>query len=145
MKGLSLAEYRHISEFRFRIRQFLHFSEQAARKNGIDPQQHQLLLAIKGLPEGARPNITAVSERLGIRHHSTVELVNRAVTHGSVAKHHNAEDAREVLLELTPQGEQLLQKLSVLHWQELQNSGPALAQALRAIVQHTPQKTRKSA
>jgi DNA-binding MarR family transcriptional regulator len=145
VKALSLAEYRHISEFRYRIRQFLHFSEQAARDNGIDPQQHQLLLAIKGLPEGTRPTITAVSERLGIRHHSAVELVNRAVAHGSVAKHHNADDAREVLLELTPQGEQLLQKLSVLHWQELQNSGPTLAQALGNIVQHTPQKARKSA
>jgi len=145
MKTLSVAQYRHVSEFRYRIRQFLQFSEQAARANGIDPQQHQLLLAVKGLPEDARPTITAVSERLGIRHHSAVELINRAVAHGSVAKHHNAEDAREMLLELTPQGEQLLQKLSVLHWQELQNSGPALAQALGNIVQHTAPKARRSA
>lgn len=145
MKGLALREYRQISEFRFRIRQFLHFSEEAARQCGIEPQQHQLLLAIKGLPEGTRPTITAVSERLCIRHHSAVELVNRSVAHGTVAKHHNEEDAREVLLELTSAGEEILQKLSVLHWQELQSSGPALSTALRGIVQHGAQKARKLA
>ena len=140
-----MAEYRHISEIRYRIRQFLHFSEQAARENGIDPQQHQLLLAINGLPEGTRPTITAVSERLCIRHHSAVELVNRGVAQGSVLKQPSPDDAREVLLSLTPEGERILQKLSVLHWQELQNSGPSLSEALRAIVQHTGRKTRKSA
>jgi DNA-binding MarR family transcriptional regulator len=146
VKRLSLPEYRHISEFRYQIRQFLHFSEQAARENGIDPQQHQLLLAIKGLPESARPTIGTVAERLCIRHHSAVELVNRGVAQGSVVKQQGSADAREVLLSLTPQGEQILQKLSVLHWQELQKSGPALSTALRGIVQHTGgSKTRKSA
>lgn len=74
-----------------------------------------------------------------------MELVNRSVAHGTVAKHHNEEDAREVLLELTSAGEEILQKLSVLHWQELQSSGPALSTALRGIVQHGAQKARKLA
>jgi len=138
-KAISLAQYRHIAELRYRIRQFIHFSEETARENGIEPQQHQLLLAIKGLPEGIRPTITALSSRLCLRHHSTVELANRLVAHGAILRRHSDEDAREVLLELTPMGEQILRKLSVLHWEELQTSGPALAQSLRAIVQFMTQ------
>ena len=74
-QDLSPAAYQRLAEFRSRIRQFLHFSEEAARATGIEPQQHQLLLAIKGLPEGTRPTVTALSSRLCLRHHSTVELV----------------------------------------------------------------------
>ncbi|HEX4809735.1 MAG TPA: MarR family transcriptional regulator [Bryobacteraceae bacterium] len=137
-EGLSIEEYREIAEFRYRIRQLLHFSEEVARANGIEPQQHQLLLAVKGLPEGTRPTITALSARLCLRHHSTVELIDRLVTHGAITRVHNPEDGREVLLELTSHGEELLRKLSIQHWQELQRSGPALADSLRAMVQHSP-------
>lgn len=132
-KNLTIGQYQQIAEFRYRIRQFLHFSEEIARANGIEPQQHQLLLAIKGLPEGTRPTITALSTRLCLRHHSAVELINRLVAHGAVKRLHSSDDAREVLLELTPHGEELLRKLSVLHWEELQNSGPALAESLQAM------------
>jgi DNA-binding MarR family transcriptional regulator len=131
---ISLAGYRKLAEFRYRIRQFLRFSEEAARLSGIEPQQHQFLLAIKGLPEGTRPTVRAVSSRLCLRHHSTVELINRLVEHGAVKRRHSKEDRREVLVELTPHGEQLLRMLSVLHWDELQNSGPALSEALQAVV-----------
>ncbi len=134
---VSAAGYQQLAEFRHRIRQFLHFSEEAARISGIEPQQHQLLLAIKGLPEGMRPTVTALSSRLCIRHHSTVELINRLVEHGALIRRHSEHDRREVLVELTPYGEQFLQRLSVLHWQELQTSGPALSDALQAIVHHT--------
>jgi DNA-binding MarR family transcriptional regulator len=136
---ISLAGYRKLAEFRYRIRQFLHFSEEAARLSGIEPQQHQLLLAIKGLPEGTRPTVTAVSSRLCLRHHSTVELINRLVERGAVLRRHSEQDRREVLVELTPHGEQLLRMLSVLHWEELQNSGPALSEALQAVVQNMTQ------
>jgi DNA-binding MarR family transcriptional regulator len=127
--------FRQLAEFRNRIRQFLHFSEQAARSCGIEPQQHQLLLAIKGLPEGTRPTVTAVATRLCLRHHSTVELVNRLADRGAIVRRPSEHDRREVLLELTPFGEELLSKLSMLHWEELQTSGPALSRALNAIVQ----------
>jgi DNA-binding MarR family transcriptional regulator len=136
-RNISDEEYRRIAEFRFRIRQFLHFSEEVARAHGIEPQQHQLLLAIKGLPPGTRPTITAVSSRLCLRHHSTVELANRLVARGAIWRRHSDEDAREVLLELTPRGEQLLRDLSVLHLQELQMSGPALTESLKAITDAT--------
>jgi len=131
---LSASAFQQLAEFRFRIRQFLQFSEQTARANGIEPQQHQLLLAIKGLPAGARPTITELSSRLCLRHHSTVELVNRLVERGAIVRRHCDQDRREVLVELTPRGEEILRALSVLHWEELQTSGPALSEALHTIV-----------
>jgi DNA-binding MarR family transcriptional regulator len=133
---LSLSGYRQLAQFRHHIREFLQFSEQAARSHGIEPQQHQLLLAIKGLPDNIRPTVRALSERLCLRHHSTVELINRSVEHGTVMRRHSEEDRREVLIELTPHGEQILQQLSLLHWQELQTTGPALLEALGRIVKH---------
>src|SRR5579863_7845406 len=114
---ISAAGYRQLAEFRYRIRQFLHKSEEAARENGIEPQQHQLLLAIKGLPEGTRPTVTVLASRLCLRHHSTVELINRLADHGAVVRRSSDKDRREVLVELTPYGEEILRKLSLLHWQ----------------------------
>jgi DNA-binding MarR family transcriptional regulator len=140
-----LASYRQLAEFRYRIRQFLHFSEEAVRLSGIEPQQHQLLLTIKGLPEGIRTTVTALSSQLCLRHHSTVELINRLVERGALMRRHSEEDRREVLVELTAHGEHLLRALSELHWQELQNSGPALSEALQAVVQNTKEDRRRSA
>jgi DNA-binding MarR family transcriptional regulator len=137
--------FRQLAEFRFKIRQFLHFSEQAARTSGIEPQQHQLLLAIKGLPEGVRPTVSVLASRLCLRHHSTVELINRLVERGAVARRRSDQDRREVLVALTPHGEELLQNLSILHWQELQNAGPALSGALHAIVHPNPGQDRGAA
>jgi DNA-binding MarR family transcriptional regulator len=131
---VSEAGYRQLAEFRYRIRQFLHFSEEAARACHIEPQQHQLLLAIKGLPQGTRPTITALSQRLCLRHHSTVELIGRLVQQGAVARHQCDEDHREVLIELTDYGEELLHRLSALLLQELRITGPALAVSLLAVV-----------
>ena len=135
-KSLTITSLQQLAEFRYRIREFLHFSEEAARATGLEPQQHQLLLAIKGLPPSTRPTVTALSSRLCLRHHSTVELINRLVERGAVVRRHSDQDRREVLLELTPHGEQLLRQLSLQHWQELQTSGPALSDALHAIVHH---------
>lgn len=132
-QSITKSQYRQIAEFRYRIRRFLHFSEESARASGIEPQQHQLLLAIKGMPEGMRPTIKALSERLCLRHHSTVELIDRTVTHGAVVRRHSDEDRREVLVELTVEGEQLLESLSILHWQELQTAGPALSRAVHQV------------
>ena len=142
---VSVAGYRQLAEFRCRIREFLHFSEEAARSKGIKPQQHQLLLAIKGLPEGIRPTVNILSQRLCLRHHSTVELVDRLVEHGAVRRRHSDQDRREVLVELTPHGEDLLRQLSVLHWEELRSSGPALSEALWAAVHHSRGHPRRPA
>jgi DNA-binding MarR family transcriptional regulator len=143
-KDVSAAGYRQLAEFRYRIRQFLRFSEEAARSNGIEPQQHQLLLALKGMPEEMQPTITVLSERLCLRHHSTVELVNRLVEHGAVARRHNEQDRREVFIELTSHGEELLHQLSILHWQELRDSGPALSEALLAVLSHAVESGKRA-
>jgi DNA-binding MarR family transcriptional regulator len=131
---VTLAAYRRLAEFRHQIRQFLHVSEQAARTNGIEPQQHQLMLAIKGLPEGARPTVTTLAQRLCLKHHSAVELVNRLVERGAAVRRQSQEDRREVLVELTPVGEEILDKLKDLHMQEIHTKGPELCKALQAIV-----------
>jgi DNA-binding MarR family transcriptional regulator len=141
-REISVAGYRQLAEFRFRIRQFLHLSEEAARSKGIEPQQHQLLLAVKGLPEGSRPTVRTLSERLCLRHHSTVELIDRLVEHRAVVRRHSDQDRREVLITLTPHGEELLHQLSVLLWQELRVSGPALSESLLALLAHSMERGR---
>jgi DNA-binding MarR family transcriptional regulator len=135
---VSIAAYRKLAEFRHQIRKFLHVSEQAARAHGIEPQQHQLMLAIKGLPEGARPTVTTLALRLCLKHHSAVELVNRLVERGVAVRRQSQEDRREVLVELTPLGEEILEKLKDLHFQELQAKSPELCQTLQTIVDGHP-------
>ncbi|QNI32064.1 winged helix-turn-helix transcriptional regulator [Alloacidobacterium dinghuense] len=142
---LSEAGFRQLAEFRHRIRQFLRFSEEAARSKGIEPHQHQLLLALKGLPKGTRPTVTALSQQLCIRHHSTVELVNRLVDQGAIRRRPGDHDHREVLVELTAHGETLLHRLSVLHREELRVSGPALSKSLWAVVHHSGRGSRRPA
>jgi DNA-binding MarR family transcriptional regulator len=141
-REVSAAGYRQLAEFRYCIRQFLHISEEAARSKGIEPHQHQVLLAIKGLPEGSRPTVRTLSERLCLRHHSTVELIDRLVEQGAVSRRHSEEDRREVLIELTPHGEELLHELSVLLWQELKVSGPALSASLLSVLGHSAGRER---
>ena len=134
-RSLTLADYQSLAELRHQIRRFLHFSEQAARKAGLEPRQHQLLLALKGLPEDKRPRIAELAQRLQIEHHSTVELANRLVAGGYVRRQRADEDRREVLLTLTPKGEKVLKGLSIAHRAELRRQGPALVTALRRAIQ----------
>ncbi len=133
-KDLSLAAYRSLAELRHQIRRFLRYSEDAAREYGIEPQQHQLLLAIKGLPKGRLPTIGELAERLQIKHHSAVELINRLTEHGAVTRETGKEDRREVVIRLTPSGEGVLHALSVEHQTELTKTGPELMNALNAVL-----------
>ena len=123
--------YRAMAEFRYQIRRFLRFSEQAARAAGLEPQQYQLLLALKGMGEETEHRIGRIAERLQIQHHSTVELVDRLARRGLVRRRRSSEDRREVLLELTARGDKVLQELALHHRAELRESGPALIAALR--------------
>lgn len=132
--NISTADYRALSEFRHLIRRFLRFSERAAHNAGLEPGQHQLLLAIKGLPEDARPRIRDVAERLQIHHHSAVELANRLEAAGLVRREQSTEDRREVFLKLTAKGENTLRQLSLHHREELRSQGPALLKNLRHLV-----------
>jgi len=133
-RSLTLADYQSLAEVRYQIRRFLHFSEQASRKAGLEPRQHQLMLALKGLPKGVRPRIGEVAERLQIQHHSTVELVDRLAARGYVRRQRVGEDRREVLLSLTPKGVRILRELSLHHRAELRTQGPALIAALRRAI-----------
>jgi DNA-binding MarR family transcriptional regulator len=134
-RSLTVADYQSLAELRYQIRRFLYFSEQAARGTGLEPRQHQLMLAIKGLPQGVRPRVAELAERLQIQHHSTVELANRLAAGGYVRRQRGAEDRREVLLALTPKGEKVLRELSLHHRAELRMQGPALIAALRRAIQ----------
>jgi DNA-binding MarR family transcriptional regulator len=129
-----MADYQALAESRYQIRRFLHFSEQIARNAGLEPRQHQMLLAIKGLPSGVRPRIAELAERLQIQHHSTVELTNRLAAGGYVRRQRGRQDRREVLLALTPKGEKILQEMALHHWEELRTAGPALISALSRVV-----------
>jgi len=134
METLTPSDYQSLAELRYRIRRFLRFSEEAARKAGIEARQHQLLLALKGLPPQQRPNIGVLAERLQLRHHSTVELANRLARGGFVRRQRDSQDGREVLLSLTAKGEKLLRSLSLDHRAELRTAGPALMAALAAVL-----------
>src|SRR5579859_2635488 len=131
---LSPAEYRALAEFRYQIRRFLQFSAEAARDLGLEPQQHQLLLAMKGLPDEVRPTIGELAARLQIQHHSAVELADRLAERGAVRREHAGDDRREVLLRLTRQGGTLLRRLSMAHHNELEKTGPILVKALTTAI-----------
>ncbi len=127
-----------LAEFRYQIRKFLHFSEQAARNAGIEPQQHQLLLAIKGLAESQQePSIGLLAERLQLQHHSTGELVDRLEERGMVSRSRAPADRRQVLIHLTARGEGELEKLTACSLAELRTNGPALVRALEAVIRRS--------
>lgn len=131
---LTTEDYRALAEFRYQLRRFTSFSEQMARAAGVEPQQHQLLLAIKGFPGGGPATIGALAERLSLRHHSAVELVDRAEERGLVSRKRADDDRRRVVVELTDAGERVLSKLVLFSRAELQNRGPALVEALDRLV-----------
>lgn len=130
---LSKAEYQLLAAFRYALRRFLHFSEDAARAAGVEPQQHQALLAIKGFPERERVTIGELADRLQIKHHSAVELASRLVANGLAAREPAASDRRQVFLALTPQGEAVLEQLTAAHRQELRRMGPELRALLARL------------
>jgi len=117
---LSDGEYRRLADFRYALRQFLAFSERAAREHGLAPAQHQLLLAVRGCEAtGDAPSISDLAERLQLRAHSTAELVTRAVDHGLVERAEDPADRRRSLVTTSSQGRAVLEELSQLHRREL--------------------------
>lgn len=131
---ITASNYRLLAAFRYEMRKFLSFSEQAARDAGIEPQQHQLLLALRGLPDGARPTIGTVAERLCVQPHTAVALADKLERRELLRRERGSSDRREVLLRLTPAGEAILRKLSTLHQQQLGAVGPEMVSALQAIL-----------
>ena len=133
---LALDQYRDLAEYRRQIRRFLHFSESTAREHGLEPQQHQLLLVVHGLPEGVRPTIGELASRMFIQHHSAVELVKRLEHTGAITRVSGETDRREVLVKLTDKGRAALRSLVLAHREELEKSGPELARVLQKVLRH---------
>jgi DNA-binding MarR family transcriptional regulator len=122
-----------LAEFRHHLRQFLQFSETAAHRLGLQPQQHQLLLQIAGAPEGVAITIGYLAERLGLRHNTAVELSNRCEEAGLVARRQDGSDRRCVLLEVTRGGRKVLDALSADHARELNELAPQLIRTLTVL------------
>ncbi len=131
---ISLQDYRATAEFRYQIRRFLRASEQIAREYGLNPQQYQLMLALKGLPDEHAATIGEIAERLQIQHHSTVELADRLSAKGLVRRKRDSQDRRQVLLELTSKGEKTIRELALHHREELRSTGPELVGALKGVL-----------
>jgi DNA-binding MarR family transcriptional regulator len=142
-------DYQALADFRFEIRRFLNFSERLAHAAGIEPQQHQALLVIKGLPAHRVATIGVLAERLLIQHHSAVELVNRLEGKGLLRRARGVADRREVVLTLSRRGETLLERLTGPHRAELQSAQDKLLTALAAaidpdtVVSHTRRNARR--
>lgn len=132
-KALSQAEYETLSNFRYAVRRFLKFSQDAAESVGLTTHQHQALLAIKGFPERDKITNGELAERLQIKHHSAVGLVNRLEMQNLIAREQGETDKREVYLALTRHGEDLLRQLTEIHQAELQNLAPHLTEILKSL------------
>lgn len=108
-----------MAAFRYHLRRFLHFSEEAAQQVGLAPQQHQAMLTIKGFPGRDYVTIGELAEWLQIKHHSAVGLVNRLVGQGLVTRNAGTEDRRQVYISLTEHGIELLSELTAAHKAEV--------------------------
>ena len=130
-----------LADFRFELRSFLHFSERAAEEAGLHPQQHQLLLQVAGAPTGKTVTVAYAAERLGLKHNSTVELVDRSEREGLLVRTEDASDKRRTILQITRKGRNLLGRLTESHTRELNELGPRLAQVLKQISVHADAKS----
>jgi DNA-binding MarR family transcriptional regulator len=133
-QDLPISDYRALGQFRYQIRRFLHFSEAAARAEDLEPQQHQMILAIRAWDEPDAPTIGELAAHLLLKHHSAVGLVDRLVQHGLVERVRDGDDRRQVRVHLTAEGRAKLARLSSVHREELRSSGPVLVNALGALL-----------
>lgn len=136
IKGVSTADYRALAALRYRIRLFLHEGDAAARRMGLEPQQYVLLLTVRGLPEGVKGTIHALAERLGLKHNTTVELIDRLARHGYVSRNRSQDDGRCVIVSLEPRGKRLLEQVARQRLTELRAGGAELVDALHALLGH---------
>lgn len=123
-----------MAELRYRIRKFLQEGDGAARAAGLEPQQYLLLLAIRGLPEESACTIRVLAERLALKHHSAVELIDRLEERGCVKRVRSQQDRRIVHVTLLSKGERLLEEVVRQRITELRSSGAALVQAIATLV-----------
>jgi DNA-binding MarR family transcriptional regulator len=140
---ITTAEYRALAELRYRIRLFLKEGDVTAQEAGLEPQQYLLLLAIRGLPEEEEATIRALAERLSLKHHSAVELIDRMELHGYVRRSRDRDDRRRVLVSLLPRGEKLLEQVARQRIGELRTTGAALVETIDALLENKGQERAK--
>lgn len=129
--AITKEDYEALASFRYTLRRFLAFSEQAARDVGLTPQHHQALLAIMGFPGPSKPSIGNLADALIIQHHSAVGLVNRLEAMGLAVREQDPADQRRMCLSLTKGGLEVLAKLSLVHRNEIDRVSPELIAFLR--------------
>ena len=132
---LSTSDYKALAQFRYQIRRFQHFSEAAARSENLEPQQHQMMLAIRAWEGPDAPTIGDLAEHLLLKHHSAVGLIDRLTEHGMVERVRGHGDRRQVRVHLTPAGLAKLARLASVHREELRSSGPLLVKTLSGLLQ----------
>jgi DNA-binding MarR family transcriptional regulator len=148
VKKITATEFRALAELRYRIRLFLKEGDATARAEGLGPQQYLMLLAIRGLPPEMPGKIRTLADRLALKHHSAVELVDRLEQHGYVKRTRSRADKRQVLVSLLPKGQKLLERVVLKRIGELRTSGRELVQAIDALLDDrrgSEKRTRKSA
>ncbi|MDE1996068.1 MAG: MarR family transcriptional regulator [Rhizobiaceae bacterium] len=132
-EALSQADYEALATLRYTLRKFMDFSTSAANDEGLPPQQHQALLAIKGNPEGGAMTIGMLAERLIIAPHTATELVGRLIEAGYVSRHPDPSDKRRQTLQLTGKSEDILHRLSAIHLREIREMAPRLIEVLTQL------------
>lgn len=132
--SLSAPEYRTLAEFRYQLASFLRRRKDAARAEGLQPQQYELLLAISGLPVDKQPTIKEVAHQLCLEHHSVVELADRLERKGLITRSSSATDKRAVLLSVTPTGHKILNRIVHYSFAQLREEAPQLIHSLRGIL-----------
>lgn len=137
---ITTAEYRALAELRYRLRLFLREGDAVAHAAGLEPQQYLLLLAIRGLPEGEEATVRTLAERLALKHHSVVELIDRLEMHGYVRRTRGREDRRRVLVSLLPRGERMLEQVAQDRIGELRSNGYQLVRAIDELLKRTQGK-----
>jgi DNA-binding MarR family transcriptional regulator len=139
---IALSDYRALAALRYRIRLFLSEGDAAARREGLEPQQYLLLLAVRGLPEGAKATIQVLAQRLMLKHNSTVELIDRLEMHGYLRRSRSRQDRRCILVKLLPRGKQLVERVARERLTELRGGGEALSDALDTLLGRKPNSQR---
>ncbi|HTT32839.1 MAG TPA: MarR family transcriptional regulator [Methylomirabilota bacterium] len=134
-KPITTAEYQALAELRYRIRKFVREGDGVATASGLEPQQYLLLLMIRGIPEGQEATVRTLAERLALKHHSVVELIDRLEAHGYVRRNRSREDRRSVLVSLLPRGEKMLEQVAQHRISELRSTGASLVDAISALLE----------
>jgi DNA-binding MarR family transcriptional regulator len=148
-RALQESEYVALAEFRYQLRRFLRHMEEESRHLGVNPQQYQLVLAIKGLPKGQVPTITCLAERMQLNHNTMVELVDRCEERKMLHRERSSTDRRQVTLAIAPEGEAMLRRLGSAARQELRSIGPMLVKSVQHLTEErgfhsTDNKPRKA-